>query len=200
MSIKDQHLRRHHKRLDQHQLRNLRDRKAIEGEITSRLGHSEPETILLVHLRFLVQRGRNKVKQFVLDNVRQWQGHDQDQFAQDLQRDHNKVEDLDNQLVLADLVVPADLVVVIRAEVELALLIVHRVPVELVVELVDPVAAVLLAEVEVVDLVVDQVVHQVVAAQLQVHSAKVRRNRRSLNQRKRVVKRSTIWRRQYSVA
>lgn len=110
------------------------------------------------------------------------------------------MEDLDSQLVLADLVVPSDLVVVIRAEVELALLIVHRVPVELVVELVDPVAAVLLAEVEVVDLVVDQVVHQVVAAQLQVHSAKVRRNRRSLNQRKRVVKRSTTWRRQYLVA
>jgi hypothetical protein len=122
-----------------------------------------------------------------------------------LRRDHNKVEDLDNQRVPAELAVPVVPAVVTRAVAELALLIVLRAPVVLVVLVVQVVqvvlvVAVLLDEVEVVGRVVDQVAHLVVVVLLLAHSVKVRRNPRSPSQRKRDVKRSTIWRRQYSVA
>lgn len=173
-----------------------------EDEITNHLGHSELATILLVHLQFRARRGHSTVKQFVRGNVHQWQDRDLDQFDQDLRRDHNKVEDLDNQRVPAELAVPVVPAVVTRAVAELALLIARRalvVPVVLAVPVV-LVVAVLLDEVEVVGRVVDQVAHPVVVVLLLAHSVKVRRNPRSPSQRKRDVKRSTIWRRQYSVA
>jgi hypothetical protein len=142
------------------------------------------------------------VRRFVRDNVHRWRDHDQDQFDQDLQRDHNKVEDQDNQIVpvdLADLVVRVDVIHVAAVQV-------HHIdllaPVDLVVQvdLVVLVAADLRDGVEVVVLAVDQVAHPVVAVQLLVHSAKERKSRRSLSRRRRVAKRSTIWKRQYLVA